>query len=125
MTDRALIAARVRDRATSIRRSQGEVERGATTDLAFGPDPTTVPANDTLHRCEADAGPLELRRGMKALEDPEQLVRVRLLEAGAVVANEKGRMALRHPATHFDLGVGGLARELPGVGEEVIQCGRE
>lgn len=47
-----------------------------------------MPANDSLHGGHADAGALELVRGVQALKHTEQLVRVRGVEARAVVANE-------------------------------------
>src|SRR5580658_9397314 len=99
-TARRLFASRA-----SAALSQGEVERGAVPDPAFRPDATPVPANDTLHSSQANARPFELGRSVEPLEWPEELVRVRLIETSAVVANEEGTL---DSATDFDTRPRGL-----------------
>jgi len=46
-----------------------------------------MPTDDPLHRGQPDARPLELVRGVEALEHAEERVTVPAVEAGAVVAN--------------------------------------
>src|SRR5919107_4839307 len=65
-----------------------EAEGGPFAHLALGPDPAAVPVDDARHRGQSYARPLELVLPVQPLEGPEQLVRVRLVEAGPVVPHE-------------------------------------
>ena len=56
---------------------------------------------------------------MEALEGAEQLLGVRHVEARPVVAHEVDRAALARLGADLDAGVRLLARELPGVAEQV------
>src|SRR5215213_10167446 len=62
-----------------------EVEGGSLAYLALRPDPAAVPVDDARHRRQPYARPLELVLPVQPLESPEQLVRVRLVEARPVV----------------------------------------
>src|SRR4051812_30020150 len=65
-----------------------KVECCSVADLSLCPDPATMPADDSLHRDEPDAGTLEVGRGVKALKNTEQLRRVGHVEACTVVPHE-------------------------------------
>ena len=67
-----------------------EVEGGPLSHLALGPHPAAVTVHDPRHRREPYARPLELVLPVQPLEGPEQLVRVRLVEAGPVVPHVVG-----------------------------------
>src|SRR5262245_20057001 len=78
--------------------------------------------DDALHCREADAGPLERVRGMKALKDAEELVHILHVEAHTVVTDKYHRLgAVRITHTDLDLGARPRARELEGIGDEVDQ----
>src|SRR5215218_2011956 len=80
---------------------QREVEGGPLADLALGPDPAAVPVDDAGHRRQPYARPLELILPVQPLEGPEQLVSVRLVEAGPVVSHEVGGPGNTGPGPFF------------------------
>src|SRR5258706_10159159 len=67
--------------------TQGEAESRAFFNLAFGPDASSVAANDAPNRGEAYSRSLELSRLMHALEGPKKLIDIGHVKAGAVIAN--------------------------------------
>src|SRR5262245_42575535 len=83
---------------------QREVEGRALFRRGVGPDAAAVAADDALRGGEADAGALELLDGMQALEWAEELVGIRQVEAGTVVANVEHDLAVAAAATEGDLG---------------------
>src|SRR5258706_1435833 len=100
--------------------SEGEREGRALLDGALGPDPSSVALDDTRDRREADPRSLELVGAVQPLEGAEELVRVRHLEAGAVVPHEEvGRVPVG--AAELDPRRAVLARELPGIPEQVLE----
>ena len=82
-------------------------------------------ADDALNGCEADAGALELGRAVQALERSEELVRVSLIEADAVVADEEDPLGAPRLGADLDRGRVALGGELPRVAEEVVEHRRE
>src|SRR5712664_3783132 len=72
-------------------RFEREVERCALARLGIGPDPAAVPVDDALDRRQPDPGALILVARVQALESAEELVGVRHVEAGAVVAHIEHR----------------------------------
>src|ERR687890_1742427 len=102
-----------------------EVEGGPLAHLALGPDPAAVPVDDAGHGGQPYARPLELVLPVQPLEGPEQLVSVRLVEAGPVVPHEVGGPSNTGPGPSFhpELYARPLLplRELPRVAEQVLQ----
>src|SRR6188508_3423674 len=106
----------------SSRSAQGEVERGAFADLAFGPDVPAVAVDDALDGGEADAAAWKVRRRVQPLERPEQVRGEVRVVAGAVVANvERGHAMLIPGRANFDRRLLAAAGELPGVLDQVLQ----
>src|SRR5215470_4300765 len=91
---------------------------GSLARTAFGPDAPAVPVNDSLHRRQPDPGAGEIGGGVEPLERPEELVRVRHVEADAVVADEEMPIL---GAAELDVADRLLPGELPGVLEKVGQ----
>src|SRR5215210_2011238 len=78
-----------RDRAVpDLPASEREVEGGPLAYLSLRPDPAAVPVDDAGYRRQAYPRPLELILPVQPLEGAEQLVCVRLVEAGPVVPHE-------------------------------------
>src|SRR5215212_1210339 len=100
-----------------------EVEGGPLAHLALGPDPAAVPVDDARHRRQPYARPLELILPVQPLEGPEQLVRVRLVEAGPVVPYEVDGAEKTRPPVHPEFYARLLfsLRKFPGVAEQVLQ----
>src|SRR5689334_19100467 len=73
---------------------QGEVEGGAAVGVGIGPDPAAVAMGEPRDGGQADAGAGELGLCVEALEDAEEFVAVGHVEAGAVVADEVGGLAV-------------------------------
>src|SRR5215204_1243207 len=67
--------------------SKREVERGPLTHRSLRPDPAAVPVDDASYRRQAYPRPLELILPVQPLEGAEELVCIRLVEAGPVVAH--------------------------------------
>src|SRR5579862_485079 len=88
---------------------------------ALRADATAVARHDARRGRETDAGALELRAAVKALERGEQPIRVGRVEAHAVVLDEERPPAAPVLFPDLDGGLLPLARELPGVPEEVLQ----
>src|SRR5258708_8338186 len=93
-----------------LQRSKCEEKCCAATDLAFGPNFSTVTPDDALHGSQTDTGPFELGRVVEPLERPEQLVRVSWVEARPVVANEEDAPAVPGHPPHLAPTVPDLAR---------------
>jgi hypothetical protein len=89
-------------------------------DLVLRPDPAMVACDQSLHRREADACSPELGGAMQALEGLEQPVRVRHVEARAIVPYVEGRLVGR-AAADFDARVGAPRGELLSVADQVDQ----
>jgi hypothetical protein len=64
--------------------AEGEVERGAAVDGAFGPGAPAVAFDDAMDGGQAGAGAGELAGGVQPLEGLEQLVRIGEVEADSV-----------------------------------------
>src|SRR5262245_17822725 len=102
---------------------QSEIERGPSFDLAFRPDASAMPSNDSFDGGQTDARAFEFRFLVQPLKRMEEACRVPHIESGAVVAEEI-HLSFR-PAFQAELdSCGGmLARELPRVFQEVLQRG--
>src|SRR5437660_10178010 len=91
----------------------------------LGPDATSMPRNDPMNRRQADARACELRLSVEPLEWSEELVGVRHIESGAVVAYGEDRLADSLLLTEYNARVGPLGRELPGIPEQVVEDDRD
>jgi hypothetical protein len=80
-----------------------------------------VPDHDALNGRETDAGALEFGHGVEALERAEELLGVRHVESGAVVAYEEGARAILLGDSELDARARGLRGELPGVAEQILE----
>lgn len=99
---------------------QSEVKGSALANLAFCPDFTSVPSNDSLDRGQADSVAGKFFRGVEALERLEEAIGGSRIESDAVVAHEvDGNLVLALDA-EFDFRRGLLGGVLPGVAEEII-----
>src|SRR5690606_37211347 len=68
---------------------QREVEDGPFVRFAFRPDLAAVPLENAGDGRKAYARAREVARAMQAMKRPEQFLRMRHVEAGAVVAHEE------------------------------------
>lgn len=84
-----------------------------------------MPGDDALYGGEADTGSFEFAGRVQPLEDAKELAGVGHVETGAVVANEVDRPALLPVDTELDPGRRLLARELPGIAQQVLEGGTE
>src|SRR5262249_21913661 len=100
---------------------QREEKRGSLSDGSFGPDPSTVAVDDTLHHGQADAVSLELVGVVQPLERLKQFILVRRVEAGAVVAHEESVPPFHQTGTEFNAGVRLPGGVFPGVAQQIIQ----
>src|SRR6476620_6578916 len=100
-------------------RRQREREHRALARHATGEQRAAMAFDYALGRRQADALARELRIVVQALERAEQLVRVRWIEAHAVVADVERKAVGLH--AELDAPVGFLARELPCIAEQVLQ----
>src|SRR4051812_24211809 len=91
---------------------QGKVKGGAAIDPAVGPNASTMTVNDALDVGQTNAGAGKFRRGVEALESPEELACGGGVEPGAVVADEKSRGTLALDTAEFDAGEGLLGGKL-------------
>src|SRR5258708_39898255 len=89
--------------------------------FALRPDAPTVPVDDALHRRQSHARSLELVGRVQALKGREKLVRMRHVEAGAVVADVVAVFCAALHLPDLDVGGGALAGEFPGVREQVLE----
>jgi hypothetical protein len=74
-----------------------------------------------VHRREPDAGTGKFRLAVQALERPEELLRVRHVESGAVVANEKHGLAAVLVTADLYPSVSDRSGELPAVSQQVFE----
>lgn len=65
----------------------------AAVNLRFGPNESSVAANDALHRGQTDANARELGRAVQALKRSEQRTGVCHIETRAVVAHARNGLA--------------------------------
>src|SRR5262245_664707 len=97
----------------------GKVKSRAAIDGAFGPNPPSVPVNDTPHVGQSDARAFEFARAVQALKDTKQLVHITHVEAGSVVANEEHRLLVVPRGAYFNPGPGTIPGVFEGVGKKV------
>ena len=108
--------------------SKRKIERRAFVHFCLSPDPAAVTVNDALAGRQADAAAREFIRRMQALERAEEFVRIRHIEADAVVRYAVYRFALTlsfgHPSpagrggrenSEMDFRLGARGGELEGV----------
>lgn len=76
-------------------------------------------SDETLYSGQPDACALELTRRVEALERREQVVGRARVEAGSVISDEEGMLSVGDAGADLDVSLGALARELPGVADEV------
>src|SRR5712691_5070686 len=103
-------------------RFEREVERCALARLGIGPDPAAVPVDDPLHRRQPDPGALILVARVQALESAKQLVGVRHVKAGAVVAHIENRAPIIAKTADLYARLVRLCRELPRIPNQVLEC---
>ena len=83
----------------------------------------TVAPHDTFDGRQANAQPLEFASQVQALEGLEQLTGIGHIEARPVIADEERSFVVRRRGTNFDQGIIAMARELPGVADQVLERG--
>ena len=105
-----------------LRLLQLDKKRRALAQFPIRPHSAAEAFHYPAHRRQADAGALEFRVGMQALEHAEQLADVAHVEAGAVVAHAQDhRAGVGGACADFDDGLLDLGGELDGIGEQVDQ----
>src|SRR5204863_1000530 len=102
--DLCQMTATISERPTSNHKIKGP----SAAHCAFGPHRTAVAANNAPDGRESDAGPLELRVGVKPLKHPKQLSRVSHVETCSVVTDEECGAAAFDHRSKFDLSGGRL-----------------
>ena len=85
------------------------------------PDPPAVAPDDAVHRGEADAETRVCLDAGKPPEWDEEVIGVRHGEAGAVVPDETGSLAVDFRLSELDDRLLPDAGILPGVAEEILQ----
>src|SRR5439155_6637748 len=99
---------------------QRKKERGTPIHDGFGPNASSMPADDALHICQTNAGALELLRLVQALENAKKFARILHIEADSVIANEDD---LFHVAlwltANFNLRARTRSAVFQGVGDQV------
>jgi hypothetical protein len=89
--------------------------------LAFGPDSTAVPVYDALYGSKANAGSREFVSRVQPLEGSEQLGRECAVEPRTIVAHEESSDPILLGLAKFDARRGLLAREFPGIAQEILE----
>ena len=79
-----------------------------------------MPVHDALNGRQADSGPGELG-AVQPLKGAEELACVRLVEAGAVIANVVDRFPMPPVGPEPDARCGVFGREFPGISKQVLQ----
>src|SRR5436309_4606093 len=80
-------------------------EKGcALVQFRLGPDPSAVLVDDALADGQAHAGSFKVLHPVHALEHSEELAGVIHIEAGAIVANKYGALAVRHGLADLNYG---------------------
>src|SRR5882762_3527385 len=98
-----------------------EVERGALARLGIGPDPAAMPVHDALDRRQPDPCALILVARVQALERAKELVGVRHVKAGAVVAHVENRAPIVAETADLYAWLVRLCRELPRIPDQVLE----
>ena len=98
-----------------------KIENRALFDRPFSPDSAIMAVNNSLHGSEADARAFVILSRVQTLKGPKQLVYVGHIEARAVIAHEKGSLALYLLRPEFDPGRAALASEFPGIIKEILE----
>src|SRR5438093_11520588 len=80
---------------------QSDIERRALADRPLRPDSPTMPEDDASHSRESDAGAFVLLDAVQTLERSEQFMRVRHLEACAVIPDKKHPVTVLLGGIHF------------------------
>src|SRR6185436_20280609 len=86
-----------------------------------GPDPAAVARDDAFRGRQADAVARVFGRAVQALERREEVPGIGHVETGAVVAHVAYQLAAGRRGAELDARALGLAGELPGVREQVLQ----
>jgi hypothetical protein len=90
-------------------------------DGALSPNASTVTVDEPLDYGQADAGTRVVSFSVQALEHTEQLAGVGHIKTGSIVSHIVRRPVLAFSLPECDGRVRMLAREFPGVAEQVIQ----
>src|SRR5690242_9584493 len=98
-----------------------EIKSRSLPDSGFGPDGTSVSANDAFDGGQANAGPFKFFRSMEPLEYAEQFVGVLHIKADTIIANEYGQIAIFLNGPHFDNRDGSRPRILRGIGQQISE----
>ena len=73
---------------------ESERKRRAFSDFSLGPDAPSVPADNPLHRCQADPVPIKLVLRVQPLKRAEKIVGICHIKPRAIVADEENRLAI-------------------------------
>ena len=76
---------------------------------------------NSLHNCQPDSGPLEVGFAVQTLEHAKQFISVTHVKAGPVVGNVEAARRGIVSRTNLNLRLIGLARELAGVTNQILQ----
>jgi hypothetical protein len=98
---------------------QGEGKRCSPVDLGFGPYASAVLSDDALHRGEPHPGAFKLFVAVKPLKCSKQFFGVLGVESGAVVPNEKHKLAVDCRLVNFNDRALTAAGIFDGIGQKV------
>ena len=110
------------------------MESRSLANLRFHPDSAAMPFHDALAEGQADAGARVLGLAVETLEDNKNALKIRRLDADAIVAHGESpkcgwrsagagsRRRIGRFACHADVDMGtGLAMKFEGVADEVLK----
>jgi len=95
------------------------MERCAAVRLAFGPNPSAVQADDSLHVGQADTMAGKLAFSMETLKNPKQFVGIAIIKTLTIILQRIDAFALGFPSTDDDDGFPAFRSELDRVFQEI------
>src|SRR5256885_16916769 len=87
--------------------------------FGFRPDSPFVLLDDAAHGGETDSRALEVRLAMQALKRREQLVGIAHVEADAIIAHKKCRLAVRDDLADLDHRIAPRPSVLDGIRDQI------